>query len=109
MREPHDELRGQVAIVTGDANGIGNAIARRYAAERANVVINNAGDVVTARHFLDGDEAWWDDMTRYPRIPGSLFGRTWSRLSESDLSGQRAGNPGGHPPLEYVQGNGAAQ
>jgi 3-oxoacyl-[acyl-carrier protein] reductase len=117
MREPHDELKGQVAIVTGGANGIGNAIARRYAAEGASVVIadiagdagaaaaaqitgdggvavsvtcdvgdpsdvervveaavgrfggvdvlvNNAGDVVTARHFLDGDEAWWDDMIR---------------------------------------------
>jgi len=117
MREPHDELKGQVAIVTGGANGIGNAIARRYAAEGASVVIadiagdagdaaaaqitddggaavsvtcdvgdpgdvervveaavsrfggvdvlvNNAGDVVTARHFLDGDETWWDDMIR---------------------------------------------
>ena len=117
MREPHDELHGQVAIVTGAANGIGQAIARRFAAEGASVVIadldadgataaaaaitaaggtavavtadvgepadvdrvvqtaldrfgtvdvlvNNAGDVVTLRHFLDGDERWWDDMIR---------------------------------------------
>ena len=28
---------------------------------------------------------------------------------EPDLSSQRAGDPGGHPPLEYVQRNGAAQ
>jgi NAD(P)-dependent dehydrogenase (short-subunit alcohol dehydrogenase family) len=117
MRTPNDELKGQVAIVTGGAQGIGYAIARRYAAEGANVVIadiaadaaaaaaasikgeggvavsvtadvglpddvdrvvetatrefggvdvlvNNAGDVVTLRHFLDGDEQWWDNMIR---------------------------------------------
>lgn len=39
MRAAHDELKGQVAIVTGGAQGIGNAIARRYAAEGARVVI----------------------------------------------------------------------
>ncbi len=39
MREPRDELSGQVAVVTGGAQGIGNAIARRYAAEGASVVI----------------------------------------------------------------------
>ena len=117
MRDPRDELIGQTAIVTGAANGIGLAIAKRFAAEGAHVVIadvdgtagtkaaedittagqsaefvrcdvgepadvdrvvekaaavngrvdvlvNNAGDVVTSRHFLDGDEAWWDAMIR---------------------------------------------
>jgi NAD(P)-dependent dehydrogenase (short-subunit alcohol dehydrogenase family) len=39
MRAPHDELQGQVAIVTGAANGIGRAIATRFAAEGASVVI----------------------------------------------------------------------
>jgi 3-oxoacyl-[acyl-carrier protein] reductase len=117
MRAPNDELNGKVAIVTGGAQGIGYAIAHRYAAEGASVVIadinseaateaaakitgdggqalavaadvgdptdvdrvvdtaldrfgpvdilvNNAGDVSTLRHFLDGDEQWWDDMIR---------------------------------------------
>jgi 3-oxoacyl-[acyl-carrier protein] reductase len=117
MRTPNDELKGQVAIVTGAAHGIGYAIAHRYAAEGASVVIadinadgaaaaaaaivddgfkalavpadvglaedvdrvveaavrefggvdilvNNAGDVTTLRHFLDGDEEWWDNMIR---------------------------------------------
>ena len=117
MRAPNDELEGKVAIVTGGAQGIGYAIAHRYAAEGARVVIadingeaaaeaaakitgdggqalavpadvgdaadvdrvvdtaldrfgavdilvNNAGDVSTLRHFLDGDEQWWDDMIR---------------------------------------------
>ncbi|MDT4976432.1 MAG: short chain dehydrogenase, partial [Pseudonocardiales bacterium] len=39
MRAPNDELKGKVAIVTGAAQGIGYAIAHRYAAEGASVVI----------------------------------------------------------------------
>jgi NAD(P)-dependent dehydrogenase (short-subunit alcohol dehydrogenase family) len=117
MRAPQNEFAGQVAIITGAAQGIGLAIARRFAAEGASVVIadlnaegaetaaaaiiadggralavtadvgqaadvdrvvaatvetfgtvdilvNNAGDVTTLRHFLDGDEDWWDNMIR---------------------------------------------
>jgi 3-oxoacyl-[acyl-carrier protein] reductase len=108
-----DRLQGKVAIVTGAAHGIGRAIAERYGAEGAKVVVcdvqteaanavaaginnaggtavaivadvsaqsdvdrlfdetlerfgtvdvlvNNAGLTNTERHFLEGDEAWWD-------------------------------------------------
>jgi NAD(P)-dependent dehydrogenase (short-subunit alcohol dehydrogenase family) len=108
-----DRLQGKVAIVTGAAHGIGRAIAERYGAEGATVivadvdaqgaeavaagirddggsavamltdvsrkesvdrlydealkrfgtvdiVVNNAGLTSTERHFLEGDEAWWD-------------------------------------------------
>jgi 3-oxoacyl-[acyl-carrier protein] reductase len=110
-----DRLQGKVAIVTGAAHGIGRAIAERYGAEGAmvvvsdinaagvetvakgiadaggmaiaiatdvsnkaavdhlfdetlerfgavDVIVNSAGLVDTERHFLDGDEAWWDKI-----------------------------------------------
>jgi 3-oxoacyl-[acyl-carrier protein] reductase len=110
-----DRLQGKVTIVTGAAHGIGRAIAERYGAEGAtvvvtdideagvetvaqgitdsggtaiaiatdvsdktavdhlfdqtlerfgtvDVVVNSAGLINTERHFLDGDEAWWDKI-----------------------------------------------
>jgi len=29
---------------------------------RLDVLVNNAGNIHAARHFLDGDEAWWDQV-----------------------------------------------
>lgn len=110
-----ERLTGKIAIVTGAAHGIGRAIAERYGAEGAtvivadinadgagevaagieqaggnaiaiptdvsqksaidhlfdetlrrfgtvDVVVNSAGLVNTERHFLEGDEAWWDTI-----------------------------------------------
>jgi NAD(P)-dependent dehydrogenase (short-subunit alcohol dehydrogenase family) len=29
---------------------------------RLDVLVNNAGNIYTTRHFLDGDETWWDQV-----------------------------------------------
>jgi NAD(P)-dependent dehydrogenase (short-subunit alcohol dehydrogenase family) len=100
----------KVVLVTGAGHGIGRGVAERFAAEGANVIVNdiheehahavaqsigghaiiadvsvktqvnamfdtllarfgtidvlvnNAGDIKVDRHFLDGDEAWWDHV-----------------------------------------------
>jgi len=96
----------KIVLVTGAGHGIGRAVAERFSAEGAHVIVNdvdaaranevavaiggeaiaadvsdksqvdamfdrtgsvdvlvnNAGNIYATRHFLEGDEAWWDHV-----------------------------------------------
>ncbi|CDQ20729.1 Glucose 1-dehydrogenase [Halobacillus karajensis] len=57
----YNDLKGQVAIVTGASSGLGKAIAKRFGAEKMKVVVNyldqekEAKDVVNEIHRLGGE------------------------------------------------------
>ena len=79
------ELDGRVAIVTGSSSGIGEAIARRYAAAGASVLVNSAhsidaGLAVAASlpdaHYVQGDIA---DEAQGRALVAAALDR-WGRL-----------------------------
>jgi NAD(P)-dependent dehydrogenase (short-subunit alcohol dehydrogenase family) len=45
LREVHMRLKGKVAVVTGGGAGLGKAVAKRYAAEGAQVVVSEINPV----------------------------------------------------------------
>ena len=86
-------LRGQVAIVTGAARGIGRAIARRYAVEGARVVIadlDESGARTLAAEIGDAALALAFDATRQDSID-ALLAATLARFGRLDILVNNAG------------------
>jgi len=97
-------LQGKVAIVTGAASGIGEAIARRFAADGAKLV---AADVQDARGQAIvaslGDQVSYChcDVSREPDVQG-LVAHAVDRFGRVDVLVNNAGSPGPGGPVEDI-------
>jgi len=97
-------LQGKVAIVTGAASGIGEAIARRFAADGAHVVV---ADVQDARgqalvDSLAGGAAYRHcDVSRDDDVR-ALVAHALERHGRVDVMVNNAGSPGPSGPIEGI-------
>jgi 3-oxoacyl-[acyl-carrier protein] reductase len=90
-------LKDKVAVITGAARGIGSAIAKRFAAEGASVVINYAMRRTEAERTLAAIEAkggkafiFQADITRASEVE-KLFAATKERFGRLDVLVNNAG------------------
>jgi 3-oxoacyl-[acyl-carrier protein] reductase len=90
-------LKDKVAVITGGARGIGSAIAKRFAAEGASVVINYAMRKTEAERTLAAIEAkggkafiFQADITRASEVK-KLFTATKERFGRLDVLVNNAG------------------
>jgi 3-oxoacyl-[acyl-carrier protein] reductase len=73
VNDLHDDRAREVAAGIPEAIGIAADVSSKTQVDTMfdnllgrfgtiDVLVNNAGDIYAARHFLDGDEAWWDHV-----------------------------------------------
>ena len=91
-------LEGKVAVVTGGASGLGEAMARRFAAEGARVVIGDiqddhgeeiAADIGCAATYRHCDVTDEDDVERLVRTAPEVFGRLDIMVNNAGAIGAR--------------------
>ena len=97
MNNPQQTLPGKVALITGSSKGIGNAIALRFAAQGANVVINYSKDKSAADEVLRATQATGvkaisvqADVSKVAEIE-HLFQETLKALGKIDIVVANAG------------------
>jgi NAD(P)-dependent dehydrogenase (short-subunit alcohol dehydrogenase family) len=73
VNDLHDDRAREVAAGIPEAIGIAADVSSKPQVDMMfdtlldrfgtiDVLVNNAGDIYAARHFLEGDEAWWDHV-----------------------------------------------
>jgi glucose 1-dehydrogenase len=97
-------LQGRVAIITGAGSGIGQGIAKRFAVDGANVVIDYIGPAEGAQETLRMVEAAGvqgiivkADVSKTSGVE-SLINETWARFGSADILVNNAGI-GFEPPF----------
>jgi len=101
-------LDGKIAIITGASSGIGRAMARKFAAEGAQVVIADivpdpleGGETTLAQIERDGGKAVFQhaDVSKWEDVD-SLIGNTVERFGRLDVMVNNAAIYSGTPLLE---------
>ncbi|MGE7472533.1 3-hydroxybutyrate dehydrogenase [Bosea sp. NPDC003192] len=77
-------LKGKTAVVTGSTSGIGLAIARAYAAEGANIVINGFGSPEAIEQERAGIEADFGVKARYSPADMAHGGAIAAMITEAE-------------------------
>lgn len=100
-------LAGKIVVVTGGGNGIGRALCRRFAQERAAGIIVADIDLVSARNVASeiGGQAMSADVSREPDV-AQLVNETLGRFGRVDLFCSNAGiavHGGEETPTEQWQ------
>ncbi|GFG51283.1 oxidoreductase [Mycolicibacterium agri] len=91
-----NELEGKVAVVTGGASGLGEGLARRFAAEGAKVLIGDidrdagaalAADIGVTAHFVEADVADMEQVSGLVSTAVKRFGGLHVMVNNAGISG----------------------
>jgi NAD(P)-dependent dehydrogenase (short-subunit alcohol dehydrogenase family) len=100
-------IQGKAAIVTGAGSGMGEAIARLYAAEGAHVAVvdmSDSGEAVAADIRSRGGSArfWQLDVTDEPNVE-RVFGQVFEEFGALHILANNAGIAGPTEPTDQVR------